>query len=166
MTRVPSSKIPKRDSGSRVSRTGVNLHQILGIRLDDTKKHTQGHMYEHIGKCAKMQRNKESQTGWHKASKASISSHEVEKGMHQANPHHRDVFSQMVATKQTTGGMDATKQTNGPKGQQAQTHRGHKTWQESRSSQTNMEPKHKSKQAYTCLRKLSKPFDVGLDVWM
>ena len=88
---MPSSKVSKRDSGSRVSRTGVNLHQILGIRLDDTKKHTQGHMYEHIGKCAKMQRNKESQTGWHKASKASISSHEVEKGMHQANQHHGDV---------------------------------------------------------------------------
>jgi len=58
---VPSSKIPKRDSGSHVSKTGVNPHEIVGIRLDDTSK--QGLMHEHIGKHAKMQRSKESQIG-------------------------------------------------------------------------------------------------------
>ena len=35
---MPSSKIPKRDSGSHVSKTGVNPHEIVGIRLDDTSK--------------------------------------------------------------------------------------------------------------------------------
>ena len=40
---------------------GVNLHKIVGIRLDDTSK--QGLMHEYIDKRAKMQRNKESQTG-------------------------------------------------------------------------------------------------------
>jgi len=52
MTHMPSSKIPKRDSGSRVSKTGVNPHEIVGIRLDDTSK--QGLMHENSGKRAKM----------------------------------------------------------------------------------------------------------------
>ena len=79
---MPSYKVPKMDSGSRVSRIGVNPHKIVGPRLDDTNKHTQRHMHEHIGKHARMQRNKESQMGWYKTSKASISSHKAEKGMH------------------------------------------------------------------------------------
>ena len=41
--------------------------------------------------------------------------------MHQANQHHRDVFSQMVTNKQATRRADATIQ--------AQAHRGHKEWQ-------------------------------------
>ena len=72
--------------------------------------------------------------------------------MHQANQHHRDVFSQMVTPKQATRWMDATTKASGPKDQQAQAHRGHKAWQEPRSSQTNMDVKHRSKQAYTCIR--------------
>ena len=55
---MPSRKIPKRDLGSHVSKTGVNSYKILGIRLDDTSK--QGLMQEHIDKRAKMQRNKKS----------------------------------------------------------------------------------------------------------
>ena len=61
MTLVPSSKISKRDPGCRVSKTGVNLHEIVGIRLDDISK--QGLMHEHIDKRAKMQRSKKSQNG-------------------------------------------------------------------------------------------------------
>ena len=58
---MPSNKIPIKDSGSRVSKTGVNPHELVGIRCDDISK--QGLMHEHIGKCAKMQRSKESQMG-------------------------------------------------------------------------------------------------------
>ena len=130
----------------------MSLQKIVGTRLDDINMHTQGHMHEHIGKRAKMQRNRESQIGWHKASKASISSNEVEKGMPQANLHHGDMFSQMTTSKQAIEGMDATKQASGPKDKQAQTHGGHKAWQEPRSSQTNMDLKYKSKQAYTCIK--------------
>ena len=90
--------------------------------------------------------------------------------MHRANQHHEDVFPQGVASQQTTGGMGATKKANGPKGQQAQTHRRHKAWQEPRSSQTNMDLKHKSKQEYTCIKEIiqtlySRPRfrDIGLD---
>ena len=61
MTHVLSKKIPIRDSGSRVSKMGVNPHKIVGIRLDDISK--QGLMHKHVGKRAKMQRSKESQTG-------------------------------------------------------------------------------------------------------
>ena len=46
---------------SRVSKTGVNPQKIVGIRLDDTSK--QGLTHEYVGKRAKMQRSKESQTG-------------------------------------------------------------------------------------------------------
>ena len=70
------------DPRPRVSRTGVNPHKIIGTKIDDTNKHTQRCMHEHIGKHEKMQRNKESQMGWYKASKASISLHGGEKGMH------------------------------------------------------------------------------------
>ena len=45
---------------SCVSKTGVNSHEIVGIRIDDTSK--QELMHEHLGKRAKMQRSKESQT--------------------------------------------------------------------------------------------------------
>ena len=148
----------------------MSLHKIVGTRLDDINKHTQGHMYEHIGKCAKMQRNRESQMGWHKTSKASISSHGAEKGMHQANPHHGDKFSQITTSKQATGGMGAPKQASGPEDQQVQTHEGHKAWQEPRSSQTNMDLKDKSKQVYTCIKERIQTLcyrprymDLGLD---
>ena len=39
MTHVPPSKIPIKDSGSHVSRTSVNPHEMVGIRLDNTSKH-------------------------------------------------------------------------------------------------------------------------------
>ena len=56
---MPSNKIPKSNSRSHVSKTGVNPHEIVGIRLDDTSK--QGLIHGHVGKRAKMQRSKESQ---------------------------------------------------------------------------------------------------------
>ena len=52
MTHVSSNKIPIKDSRTSVSKTGVNPHEIVGIRLDDTSK--QGPMHEHVGKRAKM----------------------------------------------------------------------------------------------------------------
>ena len=48
---MPLNKTPKRDSGSCVSKMGVNLHEIIGIRLDDTSK--QGPMHEHVSKLQK-----------------------------------------------------------------------------------------------------------------
>ena len=44
----------KKDLGSRVLWMGVNPHEIVGAKLDDTNKHKQRCMHEHIGKCAKM----------------------------------------------------------------------------------------------------------------
>ena len=58
---MSSNKIPIRDLRTHVSKTSVNPHKIVGIRLDDTSK--QGPMHEHVGMCAKMQRSKESQMG-------------------------------------------------------------------------------------------------------
>ena len=60
-THVSSSKIPKWDLGSRVLKMGVNLHEIVRIRLDDTSK--QGLMHELVGKRAKMKRSKGSLMG-------------------------------------------------------------------------------------------------------
>ena len=48
---MPLNKTPKRDSGSCVSKMGVNPHEIVGIRLDDTSK--QGLMHEHVSKLQK-----------------------------------------------------------------------------------------------------------------
>ena len=46
-------------------------------------------MHEYLGKCVKIQRKS---NGWHKASKASISTlHGAEKGVYQAHQHHRGV---------------------------------------------------------------------------
>ena len=90
--------------------------------------------------------------------------------MHQGNQNHGDVFSQMVTSKQVTREMDATKQAGGPKDQLTQTHGGNKAWRDPRSSQTNMDLKHKSKQAYTCIKERTQTLcfrprfmDVGLD---
>ena len=58
---MPLSQTPKRDSGSCISKTGVNPHKIVEIRLDDTSK--QRLMYDYVGKRAKMHRSKESQMG-------------------------------------------------------------------------------------------------------
>ena len=63
-------KIPIRDSGSRVSKMGVNPHKIVGIRLVDISK--QGLMHKHVGKRAKMQRSKESQVAQSKQGKHNI----------------------------------------------------------------------------------------------
>ena len=48
---MPSSKIPKRDLRSRVSKTGVNPHEIVEIRLDETNK--QRLMHEHVASMEK-----------------------------------------------------------------------------------------------------------------
>ena len=87
MTQVPSSKIPTRDLGSFVSKKGVNPHGIVRIKLDDTSK--QRLMHEHVGKRTRMQKSKESQTCGTKQARQ-ISSHGVEKGVHQAHQHHED----------------------------------------------------------------------------
>ena len=73
----------------------------------------------------------------HKASKASILSHRAERGMPQANQHH-----------------GCNHKANGPKDQQAQAHEGYKAWQEHKSSQININTKHRSKQAYTCIKEM------------
>ena len=53
---MSSSKIPTRDLRFYVSKTGVNPHETVGIRLDDTSK--QRLIHEHVSKRAKMQRRK------------------------------------------------------------------------------------------------------------
>ena len=59
-THVPSSKIPKRQLGSCVSKTGVNLHEIVGIRLDDTSKHKDSYMniQASVQRCKEIRRTK------------------------------------------------------------------------------------------------------------
>ena len=90
MTHVPSSKISKRDPGCRVSKTGVNLHEIVGIRLDDISK--QGLMHEHVGNRVKNTKKQRKLNRWHKAIKASITlSHGAEKDVYQAHQYHGDV---------------------------------------------------------------------------
>ena len=63
----------------------------------------------------------------------------------------------MVASKQTIRGMDTTTQASGPKDWQAQAYEGLKAQQKPRSSQTNMDVKHKSKQASIHIHKRNDP---------
>ena len=73
-------------------------------------------MHEHVGKRAKMQRSKEKPNGWHKASKASITtSHEAKKGYAASKPTPRRWISQVVTPKQSIRGANATTQASGLK---------------------------------------------------
>ena len=73
---------------------GVNPHEIVGVRLDDTSK--QRLMHEHVSKCEKiMHRSKESQMGGTKqAWQATL--HRVEKGYASSKLTSRGCISQVV----------------------------------------------------------------------
>ena len=87
-------------------------------------------MHEHIGKRAKMQRSKESQTGGIKqARQASITTHGAEKGYTSNKLISRRCISQAVTSKQATRRTNATTQASGPKDRQVQAHGVHKVWQ-------------------------------------
>ena len=80
------------------------------------------------------------------------------------------MFSQVVTPKQDIRRANATTQASGLKDQQAKAHEGHKAWQEPKSSQTNMDIKHRSKKANTCIKEMiqtllcrPKCMDIGLD---
>ena len=91
---MPSSKIPKRDFGSGVTKTGVNPHEIVRIRLDDISK--QRLMHEHVGKHAKrMHISKESQTGGIKQAWQETSNR-AEKGYASSKLASRGCVSQVV----------------------------------------------------------------------
>ena len=98
------------DLGSCISKTSVNLHEIVGIRLNDTSK--QRLMHERVGKRVKMQKRQRKPNRWHKASRASTTSlHEVEKGMYKAHQHHGDVFHKWLhPNKLQEGRMQPHKQ--------------------------------------------------------
>jgi len=53
--------------------------------------------------------------GWHKTSKATITSHGAEKGHASSKPTPCRCISQVVTPKQSTGGTDATTQASAPK---------------------------------------------------
>jgi len=113
MTHVPSSKISKRDSWCRVSKTGVNPYEIVGIRFDDTSK--QGLMHEHVGKRVKCKEAKKAQqVAQNNQGKHNIIAQSRERCV-SSTPISWRCVSQAVTSKQTTRGMDATTQASGPK---------------------------------------------------
>ena len=65
-------------------------------------------MHEHVGKHAKMQRSKESQTNGTKQARQAERHTKQRKGMHKENQHHKDVFSQVVTPKQAINRTDTT----------------------------------------------------------
>ena len=92
--------------------------------------------------------------GWHKVSKASKTSlHGAEKGVYQACLHHKDVSHRkshpnkpqegwMQPHKQVALKADKHKPTEG------------KSMAKPRSRQANMDIKHRSKQAHTCIKEM------------
>jgi len=72
-------------------------------------------MHEHVGKRAKMQRNKESQTGAQSTQgKQNIIARNGE-GHALSTPTSQRYVSQMVTSKEAIRGMDANTQASGPK---------------------------------------------------
>ena len=68
MTHVPSRKVLKRDLGFHVQRrVWTRTKSEVATRLDNTNKHTKTHAWANKNRCKE---TKESQTRWHKASKA------------------------------------------------------------------------------------------------
>ena len=80
--------------------------------------------------------------------------------MHQPN-HHGNVFSQMVASKQTIRGTNATKH-KWPQRLTSTSPRKAPSMAKPRSRQANMDIKYRSKQAYTYIKKMTQTFDIGL----
>ena len=113
MTHMPSIKIPKRDSRSCVSKTSVNSHKIIEIRLDNTSK--QGLMHEHVGKRAKMQRSKESQTGGTKQERKAQRHQTKWRKVCFKHTNIREMCLTSGHIQQATKGVDATMQASGPK---------------------------------------------------
>ena len=132
---MPSSKIPKRNSRSRVSKMGVNPYEIVGIRLDETNK--QVLMHEHVDKHAKMKKKKPN--GWHKTSNVSISSHRAEKGFESSKPPSRGCVL-------TSGYTQISHKKDGCNHTRASP-RGAPSMAKPRAREASMDTKHRSKQA-------------------
>ena len=169
MTHVPSSKIPKRDSRSRVSKTGVNLHKIEGIRLDDTSK------------CKDLCMNMQASMQRCKESKRAKQAAQIKQGKHIIT-----WSGKRVSIKQTDiTRMCSHKWLDPNKPQVGQMQPNTSKWpqrptspsprrapnmEKTRSRLTNVDIKHKSKQAYTCIKEIIQTLyyrhrckDVGLN---
>ena len=152
MTHVPSNKIPIRDSGSRVSKIGVNLYEIVGIRLDDTSK--QGLMHEYVGKHAKMQRSKKSQTSGTKQERQALH-HRME--WRKVCIKHTNIMEICLTSShiQISHKSDKCNHTSKwPQRPISTIPQRAKSMAKPRSRQVNMDIKYIRKQAYTCIKEL------------
>ena len=87
----------------------------------------------------------------------------MEKGMYQANQHHGDIsHKRLYLNKPQEGWMQPHKQV-ALKVDKHKPTEGIKQGKNLDLAKQNMDVKHRGKQAYTCIRKRSKPFDIGLD---
>ena len=86
-------------------------------------------MHGHVGKHAKKQKNKESQTGGTKQARQAWHHHVEWRKLCIKHTNITEMCLTSGQIQQAIGGTDATTQASGLKDQQAQAHRGHKAWQ-------------------------------------
>ena len=76
---------------------------------------TQKLMHEHVNKCVKMKRSKESQMGGAKQAREAYQHRTEQRKVCIEHTNTSQVFSQVVKSKQALEGTDVTTQANGPK---------------------------------------------------
>ena len=156
-------------------RTNVGLDRVSIIPWDWSVDDIQTRAWTCRQACkdAKKQRKWK---GWHKASKASMSTSHVNVAWSGERCASRTLtpwrcISQVVTSKQALEGTDVTTQASGPKYQQAQAYRRHKACQSlDLDRQTWIYSIEASKQTYTCIKEMIQTLwyrprcmDVGLD---
>ena len=91
-------------------RTNVDLDRVSIVQWEWSTSDAQTHAWTRRQVCKDTKKQRKL-NGWHKASKASITtSHEAEEGVYQAHQHHKDMSHKW---------WDATTQASGPKDRQA-----------------------------------------------
>ena len=111
-------------------------------------------MHELVGKHAKNAKKQKRPNGWHKASKATITSHGVEKGYASSKPTSQGcvLTSSHIQTSHKRDRCNHTSKC--PQKPTSTSLQRAKSVAKPRSRQANRDTKHRSKQAYTCIKEI------------
>ena len=152
ITYVPSSKIPKRDSGSHVSKMGVNLYEIAELGLmTQASKDSSMNMQKSVQRCKETKKAKwgaQSKQGKH-----NIARSRERKCIKKTNIIGMCSLKWLHPNKPQTGWMQQQTSKWPQRPTSASPWRA-QSMAKPRSRQANMDIKHQGKQAYTCIKKI------------
>ena len=133
-----------------------------------TQAHVRTHAWTCRQKCKDAKKWRKTNGGTKQAKQAYYRTEQREVCLKQTNIMEIYLTSNFITISHKREGCNH--KANGPKDQQAQAHEGSKAWQEPKSSQINIDTKHRSKQAYTCIKEMIQTLwyrprcmDLGLD---